>query len=185
MSNSKEGAFEKQIKHVLQKRCICLVECDIKKYQIAINAILQNISHTKHPCIYVAITKSYQQLVSTRKKKMNMSQVFVIDCISKASGVGSATPNIVYVENPGSLTAISLAINAALNTSNFKILFLDSITSLRMHNNETQIQRFLQYLVTRLKHADTGAILLSLNDENTKKILPVVAQFCDEAMLLK
>jgi hypothetical protein len=71
--------------------------------------------------IIVSTNRPYTNLMNIyRKNEINVSKMFVLDCISKNQNVEINANNVIFLDNVSSLTDISLSINERLNGSNEK-----------------------------------------------------------------
>lgn len=136
--------------------------------------------------IYVTLNKPCDNLSESLKKRgIDPSSLYFIDGTSKTSDKGgnaAGKGNYVYIRSPESLTELSLAIANASNTGKFHFLFFDSLTTLLVYNNVTTTEKFMNYIINKLRSLSMGLVLISLNDENSQKLLPVLSQFCDECI---
>ena len=131
--------------------------------------------------IYVTLTTPHSTLLSHLKKEnVNTSKIFFIDGTSSQEGLKVTASNCTCIQSPNSLTELSLVITELANTGKFDFLFFDSISTLLVYNDLSTTQKFTQYIIGKLKAKSMcGGIILAVEDEKTKQIIPTLSQFCD------
>jgi hypothetical protein len=134
--------------------------------------------------IIVSANRPYTNLMDIyRKNDIDVSKMFVLDCISKNQNVEINANNVIFLDNVSSLTDISLSINERLNGSNEKkFIFFDSITTMLMHNKPYIFARFVHNVLTKMRLKGVGGILISLQDTGNKEIRAEIAQLCDKVL---
>ena len=166
----------------LKDKEIHIVVSDDKQYS-KVNDILLTImiKEQKLRCIYVSLNKEYSAL---QKRLCGLgiddSKIFFIDGISKTTGKTVKANNCTFLSGPQSLTELSLAITAAINTGKFDFLFFDSISTLLIYNNVKTTEKFSHYMTSKIRDNNLGSIFISLKkDKETEKLIPILSQFCD------
>ncbi|MBI4150814.1 hypothetical protein HY492_01685 [Candidatus Woesearchaeota archaeon] len=152
---------------------------------ININIIKTMVTKWRTHGIYVTLNKPYPELLKNLKaEKIKPETMYFIDGVSKGAQKIVAT-NCTYLESANSLTELSLAITAAANTGKFKFLFFDSLSTLLIYNDIKTTEKFSYYLLSKLKNYDLCGVIISLDEENSNKLLPVISQFCDGSFEIK
>jgi len=134
--------------------------------------------------IIVSANRPYTNLMNIyRKNEIDISKMFVLDCISKNQNVEINANNVIFLDNVSALTDISLSINERLNGSKEKkFIFFDSITTMLMHNKPYIFARFVHNVLTKMRLKGVGGILISLQDTGNKEIRAEIAQLCDKVI---
>jgi Trp operon repressor len=158
-----------------------------KKYMESLVVIFKTYLQHKN-VIYVSANNPYTQIKSSfLKEKIDTRDIFFIDCVSRAHGVDNAeVSECLLLNDPTDLNILGIAIHQALENlfEGEKILFLDSISSLMVQNDSSHLEKFLYYLVNKLKIEQVESILLYLDIDEDKEIVNRLCSICDEVVEL-
>lgn len=147
--------------------------------------VLQKMSNQGEGIIYVTLNSKYVNLIRELKKEgLDISCFYFIDCISKTTGDDIAAKNCTFIQSPRNLVEISLAVTSAINTGAFRVLIMESVNTLLMYNDSKTTEKFLHFLVNKLKDGNISGIILFLEDKEVTQILNFISQFCDECISL-
>jgi KaiC/GvpD/RAD55 family RecA-like ATPase len=133
--------------------------------------------------IYVTTNKPYDHISELLKNnKIDTKKIFFVDCISKnVQEKEVSAKNCIFVESPGSLSAISIAVNEAVkNISGKKILLFDSLSVLLIYQDAATIAKFTNFLMNKLRVLDVDAIILALESDANKDVLKQIESFADK-----
>ncbi|MBI2564694.1 hypothetical protein HYV79_01755 [Candidatus Woesearchaeota archaeon] len=121
------------------------------------------------------------------KSRINTENVFILDCICKSQGIKSEEKkNVIHLKSVSALTEISLAINECITRiPGKKLVFIDSITTMLIYNDQNIFSRFLHYLLTKLRIQKISGLMLSLETEADKEVMAQIAQLCDRIIKIK
>ena len=135
--------------------------------------------------VYITLSQDYTTLQSHLKKKgIDVSKLYFIEGNIRKNGKTSRTGSCTSISS-NSLTELSLVITDTMNNGKFDFLFLDSISTLLMHNNIKTTELFIQYIISKLREYDLMGIFISLKeDEESNKLIPILSQFCDKCIKL-
>lgn len=99
---------------------------------------------------------------------------------------GRRNPNTTYVESPTMLETIMLRVEYLLrkSTAGKKIVILDSISSLAIHNNTSILSEFLHVLVNTLKSTGVITIVLSVAEETAPEMENILSLVCDQILTI-
>jgi hypothetical protein len=61
-----------------------------------------------------------------------------------------------------------------------KFIFIDSITSMLIHNESTSFARFIHGILTKMRISGASGLLISLEKETDNEIRAEIAQLCDK-----
>ncbi|UCH71788.1 MAG: hypothetical protein JSW62_05155 [Thermoplasmatales archaeon] len=134
--------------------------------------------------IIVSVNRPYKNLVSMYEKNdIDISKMFVLDCVSKSLNGEMEADNVVFIENVSALTDISLSVNNYLNSAEGKkFVFFDSITTMLIHNKPYVFARFVHSILTKMRLNGVGGLLVSLQDKTNREIRAEIAQLCDKVI---
>ena len=132
--------------------------------------------------IIVSANRPYLNLIRLfEQRNINISKMFILDCISKSQDADEEIDNVVFIENVAALTDISLTINEKIkNTNGKKFVLFDSITTMLIHNKPYVFARFVHNILTKMRLSGVGGILISLHDNVNKEVRAEIAQLCDK-----
>jgi hypothetical protein len=147
-------------------------------------ALVKYLSNRNDKGIIVSANRPYANLVSVyTRNNIDMSKMFILDCISKSQNAAVAANNVEFIDNVSSLTDISLKINERLNGSEGKqFIFFDSVTTMLIHNKPYVFARFVHNVLTKMRLRGVGGILVSLVDNSNREIRAEIAQLCDKVI---
>jgi len=154
-----------------------------KNYLSGVAKILKK--STGKNVVYVTTNNIYTTIQdSLKKEKVNSSKIFFVDCVSKSLNPKAVdAPNCIFVEGAGSLSSISIAINAALNSiTGKKILFFDSLSVLLLYQDANTVARFSSFVLNKMRSLDVDAVILALDSDAQKDVLKHIESLVDEVI---
>jgi len=84
------------------------------------------------------------------------------------------------------LTGLSIAITKAIeNFPGEKMLFLDSLSTMLLYNNEEVIGKFSNFILNKMRLQNISTIMLTLYADADKKIIKTISNFVDEVKTWK
>ena len=127
--------------------------------------------------IYVTLNKSHCDTVKRlEEENINTKKILFIDNLEKEDGCRAK--NCIFLGNK-SLTALSLAMTEACKQKKMQFLFFDSITTLLIYEDLDTVKKFIHFFLNKVKNMDLLTVLMTVEEENTNKVLPLLEQFCD------
>ncbi len=131
--------------------------------------------------IYIALDMSPKEIIKKAGEVgEDLEDVYFIDVYSKVANIPTKRKDII-IDSPSALNDISLAISDLTKDVNKKLkVVFHSVSTLSLYNDEDQIIRFLQVILSRLKNK--GATTLFLVDEgmHSKKFISAIRLLADE-----
>ena len=118
--------------------------------------------------IIVSASRPYNNLMNLYQQKgINTYKILFIDCISKSQSVKlEEAGNVVYQDAVSDLTNISLSIKQAMDKiPGKKFVFVDSITTMPIHNTSEIFARFMHGVITKLRIKGVSGLLISVEEE--------------------
>ena len=61
-----------------------------------------------------------------------------------------------------------------------KFVFLDSVSTLLIYNNLETTERFVHYMINKIRNMGFFVVLISIDEEKSNKLIPILSQFCDK-----
>ncbi len=132
--------------------------------------------------LYVSLGNSSKIMSSDFSKKgVNVKDLFFIDSIGRGM---EKDEDSFHISNNQSLTELSLAITSVMKENNFDFFIFDSISTLLMYNDITVVERFMHFMITKLKNIGIVTVILSVDEEKSNKLIAVLSQFCDKVVMV-
>ncbi len=135
--------------------------------------------------IVVSASRPYNNLTNLYQQKgIDTNKILFIDCISKSQSVElEEAGNVVYQDAVSDLTNISLSIKTAMDKiPEKKFVFIDSITTMLIHNTSEIFDRFIHGMITKLRIKGVSGLLLSVEEETDEHIRFQIADLCDKVI---
>jgi archaellum biogenesis ATPase FlaH len=154
-----------------------------KFLEVSIAAIKLLLSRNDNGII-VSANRPYKNLIDFYKKNdIDVSKMFILDCISKDQFDRYNGGNVVFLENAAALTDISLHLDERIKIINgSKFLFIDSITTMLIHNDPHIFARFIHNVLTKMRLYGTGGLIISLEEKTNREVKAEIAQLCDKVI---
>jgi len=175
--------LEKELRGIPSDHIIFLETSSDKFLEVSLAAI-KLLSNKNDSGIIVSANRPYKNLIDFYKKnKIDVSKMFILDCISKNQFETNNGGNVVFLENVSCLTDISLHLDEQIKMMNgSKYLFFDSITTMLIHNEPHIFARFVHSVLTKMRLYGTGGLIISLEDRTNREVKAEIAQLCDKVI---
>ena len=159
-------------------------------YFAALSAVLREYAmETKGYVVYLSVTNPASLLVDILSSvDIPIQGVSFIDVTSYMMvDKAKRAANTTYVESPTMLETIMLRVEYLLRRSpnERRIVVLDSISSLAIHNNSHILQEFLHILVNKLKSMGAVTVLLTVIEETAPELSNVLSLISDANVTLE
>jgi len=180
--------IHKQVKQKLGKlnldNALVLILVDSKHYNEVNIELIKYLNVDKHlPGVYVTVNKPYATIKRIMEQnKINTKTIIFIDAISKLTGDKSKkTADCLFIGMPNDLTGLSVAMNEAVKSlpTKKKFLFLDSLSTLSIHNSAGSVNQFAHFLTANMREWGVMGVIISLERETEQSLIDQLAQFCD------
>ncbi len=183
------GKLEEEITNVVTGEIVLLETKPEETLDTTLNS-LKALTSGESQGIILTSTRPYPKLIKLcRENSINTENLSFIDTIMMSVGVpeenaGEST-RVTFVNSTSALTEISLALNkkySSLGEGGF--LFIDSLTTLLIHNSPVALTRFIHYTLTRLRVRDIGALLTTIEEGMDSKTRAEIVTLCDRTVIL-
>ena len=121
--------------------------------------------------IIISASRPYAML----KKTIDLSKVFVIDCVTKQGGGDTSGDRVAFVTSPSALTEISLRFREQLKDG---FVIIDSLNSFLIYNEPLPLARFVHSLLIKLRLAGAKGFVISEKGLD-QSFRAEIAQLCD------
>ena len=175
--------LEKNLKKVPEDY-IVLVETSAENAFEVMLAAVKALTEKNDHGIIISANRPYTNLINNyQRSKINTSKIHILDLISKNQNADIPADNVMFMENASSLTDIALSVNNHIKTLNGKkFIFIDSITTMLIHNEPYVFARFIHSILTRMRINGIGGLLISLTDKTSREVRAEIAQLCDKVI---
>lgn len=166
------------------------LQMSVDNYLDVIRGVVDLFANKKDmDTIYVAATISSDAIRRVLQAlDIDDSHVYFVDCISHIMMGATATPQdeqTTLVESPTMLENIMLKVEYLIRKSQSKdkLVVIDSINSLAIHNNNWILSEFLHVLVSGLRSRDAYTVILTVEEHSTPELNNMVNLVCDHGIL--
>lgn len=163
------------------------LQISIQNYLDSLRAILDLFKHERDlDCIVVTATIPSSQIINILELlEIDMTGTWFVDCISSTmSGMRTDHKNVFIVESPTMLENILLKVEYLLkvSTKEHKVVYVDSINSLSIHNNSKILSEFLHIFLNTMRMRNTYSVILSIEEQKTDEISNMLQLMCDDIL---
>jgi KaiC/GvpD/RAD55 family RecA-like ATPase len=138
--------------------------------------------------IYVSVTNPSALVASLLSSlEIPADRVFFVDVISQTMmSTLNKLPNASYVESPTMLENVLLRVEYCLRRSEAprKLVILDSVNSLAIHNDPAILSEFFHIMVNNLKSRGITTIILAVAEETSQELENLLSFVCDDTIQL-
>lgn len=166
------------------------MQVGVDYYLDAIRAVIDIYSSKRDiDVIYVTATISYQAISDILKAlEIDATKVHFVDCISHTMmGASIEGSQVLFVESPTMLENIMLKTEYLLRKSKAKekLVLLDSVNSLAIHNSNYVLSEFLHIYVSSLRSKEVNTLILTVIEHTTPELNNIVNLVCDSVIRVK
>ncbi len=148
--------------------------------------LIKNLTDRGFKVITLSGGRPCKDLISIyEEKKINMKNIHIVDMICRSQQLNvKDTEFVTHMKNIQSLTEVSVYINKML-IPNKTVLFIDSITSMLIYNDERIFTRFLSDVVQKMKTRGIHLILLLIKTHNYDNLRSELKYICDQQVMFE
>ncbi len=183
-----EDDIKKQLAQFGERSAVSVVT-DIGNYIQVIKGVVGFSQEGSFKCVYITCTlPSKVVLDQLTAENIKADNIHFIDAISFMVGSPhDEHSQTIYVESPTMLEGIMLKVDTWLKKlkDGKKLVFLDSVSTLGMHNDPALMSEFLHYFVNNLRGRGIRTVLLSVAGQTPEEIENILRLVCDETVVLK
>ncbi len=143
-----------------------MLSMDAANYSKRLPVVMETfLTRRKGDAVYVTFNKPAASLAELFKGIDHKNRMLFLDVISSHTGEkGSEMENAFFVSYPGDLTGVMVVLSRTLKMHQFRFLFVDSLSSVLIYNDERTTTRFLHALAAMCKQNLVHLVLLSSDD---------------------
>ncbi len=179
-----DQAYEK-LKGITEASVVAL-EVNSDSYFDVIRVITERISVEKNlDVIYINSTLPASSIISVMDMlQIKREHIYFVDCGSSILLEEKyRNGHILYVESATMLENIMLKVEflmRKLDKKRGKLIFIDSINSMAIHNNISILSEFMHIMFNTLRSKDAYTIVLSIKEQGSDDISRALTMVCDE-----
>ncbi len=136
--------------------------------------------------IYITSTIPSQSIKNVLEiLEIDLNRIYFVDCISHIMmGTAVRAERVHFVESPTMLENIMLKVEYLMRSiEGKKLVLLDSINSLAIHNNIKILSEFLHIMVNNLRAKEAYTLILSVEEQSSEEISNMLGLVCDESLV--
>jgi KaiC/GvpD/RAD55 family RecA-like ATPase len=173
------------LKETTEHAAVSLIT-DIGNYFTAMKEVVRYTQEEGIACVYITATIPSsviaEQLTS---EDLSIDHVHFVDCISFMVGKAPEEEgSVLYIESPTMIESIMLKVHTMIKRlgDEPKLVFMDSVNTLALHNDEKLMQEFVHYLINTLRVRGVSSVMLSIVDQTPEDLEIILKLVCDEVI---
>src|SRR3989338_3093828 len=153
-----------QLAKIQLKKCVYTFVSQPEDYPTVNKSIISYLTKNLKFCgIYVSLNNSCKTMLEMfDQEKIDTKRLLFIE--STSQGQKSEVSNCISISSNQSLTELSLSISEACKNDRIKFIFFDSVSTLQIYNNLETTERFIHYMVNKIKNLGFLMILISIDE---------------------
>ena len=162
---------------------IVLALIDPIRYQDAIVELVKYFASRTPRGIYVSLHKPYAVLSKNLDKAgVPTGSLFYVDAITNVLSANEG-PDAACLGSGVDLSNLCIGISKAVSRFNEeKFLFLDSLSTLLIYNDQKAVAKFAHLLTEKMRRWGTSGSLLTVEMNAEGDVVSRVAPFCDKVL---
>lgn len=169
---------------------VVVVSVESRQHISSVSALLDLIVNERGMGgVYVSLTRPYEYILKALETaEVRSTDIYFIDCISQMAGKvpDKTEKNIVFIENPSSLEEVTMYLDRMFSrvSSPKKFLFIDSLSSLLIYNNEKSVKEFTHFIINKMRIEGVMGVLLSIKKKEADEMIEALTPMCDKIIRL-
>lgn len=150
-------------------------------YNESVYSLLRTLPDKK--ICYVTLNKPASALQWAFKlNKIDTGKIFFIDAVSKQLGKASSNHNTVLVSSPTALTEISIALQEAMKSRAFDVVFFDSLSTLNVHEKSPAADKFVGHVINQIKTEKRQGFFTCLQEDVNSSLVKHSCLYVDKVV---
>ena len=163
------------------------VKLNVESYLDVIRALVENFAPSKDlDIVYISSSIPSESIIQVLNVlEANQENIYFIDCISHIMmGAALDNPKVIYIESPTMLETIMLKVEYLMRRlpDRKKVVILDSINTLSIHNDTKILSEFFHILVNNLRSREAYTLIFDSDDNTDDDIGKMMALVCDNVI---
>ncbi len=177
----------------ISKGRIFLVAVSEEQYPDKIVDLLKIVTNKYKKICYLCFNKPYADVVEDIKRiGLDMSKFFFIDVLTSHYTKPKPVKNCIFIDSPSNISAIGEAIKRAIIEEKCEEIFVDTISSLLMYQQNFYIIKFTHELksgeISKIKNLKQSVLVTLKGDQSMadayENLLKDLSMFVDEVIHL-
>jgi KaiC/GvpD/RAD55 family RecA-like ATPase len=166
------------------------LEFPMAAYFDVLRGLVDNFAHSKGvQCVYITSAVPARTIQGTLEAlEIDPSGISFVDTISQMimERMDRESTSIIYVESPTVLENIVLKVDYLLRKlkEGPKLVVVDSINSLAIHNDAKMLSEFLHVLISGLSAKEAYPVILSMKEQLRPDVHEMLSLVCDRVINL-
>ena len=181
MSSSIRDKVAREVKNLMKDNGIYFFLTTPEAYHLVVDGVLAELTRKKKEAgIYISLNRGYPMVKEhLREKGADTSKLFFVYSSKEKN---AKCTDCVSIQGAESLTSLSIAITTAIDRGSFNFIVLDSLNTLLVYNTRNTVQKFIYYLVGKIRAFGVEGIIIAVEGEEVKGLKPELAQLCDKCV---
>ena len=160
------------------------VRLSVESYLDVIRALVENFAPSKNlDIVYICSSIPSESIIQVLNVlEASQENIYFIDCISHIMmGASLDNPKVIYIESPTMLETIMLKVEYLMRRlpNSKKVVVIDSINTLSIHNDTKILSEFFHILVNNLRSREAYTLIFDSDDKADESIGKMMALVCD------
>jgi len=171
----------------LPKEYVLLVVIKQKNYESTILAFMDIfVNDNKLFGTYITTNKPFRKIMAKfLEKGIKADNLFFIDCVTKEAKEEHL--NGIKVFSSQNVTEINVLLDKAIKSKKkgAEFIFLDSISTLLVYNEEKTVEKFVHALLERIYHWKTKGVFITVETKANELIIENLSLFFDKVVRIE
>lgn len=146
------------------------------RYAEKIRDISFNASKRRRKICYVTLNKPYKTMAELFGKQIDSGKFVFIDGVT--NDISQKKSGVAFVSSPGEITELEIEITRAMD-SGADTLIIDSLSTLLIYGNATDVVKFMHHLATNLRMKNKMGIFMVLEKDIDNGAIKDISMFVD------
>ncbi len=160
------------------------IHLSVESYLDVIRAITENFAPNKNlDVIYVTSSIPSDSILQVMKVlELDLDSIHFVDCISHIMmGATMRDDKVIYVESPTMLENIMIKVEYLIRKfpDKKKVVIIDSVSTLSIHNDPKILSEFFHILVNNLRSREAYTLIFHTDEVENKEISNMMSLVCD------
>ncbi|MFH1249212.1 MAG: hypothetical protein V1660_03600 [archaeon] len=148
----------------ITKHNFALVLLDEEGYLKKLRDMIKFVKKTKCKICFVCLSRPYKDVANNFKEEgIDIKRFFFIDTLSSYYGEHAKEKNCLFLPSPVNLASVNYALKEVLAKEKCKIIFFDTVSSLLIYQENSEIIKFTHNLVSEQQDTKKVFIVLKRN----------------------
>ena len=144
-----------------------LVLLSEKQYEEKLAELMRKIEKDHTKICYVCLSKPYGDTIEyLQSNGLDVGKFFFIDMLTSHYKSPRKAENCIFIEAPGKLIALQVAISKAVSEKNCSVVVFDTLSSLLMYEQTHDIVKFTHQVTIEESNRNINKVFIVLKEGN-------------------